>query len=553
MKKRLIALSIIAITLMATGCKKDTNVFSINATINNFSSDAKVYIDAVNFSCWHSGDAIMINDITGTIDVLSNNNRKGTIASTTEPTAEDDNYYAIYPANAVTSTTVGPTATIHLPSMQKCIIGDDGKQVINAIMGAQGTTKLNFYNLCALLKVKLPASLNVTDIYVTTFTNDGDTRVKTNQRLWGNGTVRFNGEGVRPTLSPLSRSEELVNGVVDGGDTIYLHVVDHPSDGIYYITVPEVRGVNYEVRVNYIVAGSNQNYFYQVIKRQSGNQNQLLANQIGVVDFGSITQPEPTNPDPNDFIPGIYSVSETKKVNFAKGNMVYSFPGSVAPADADNYNWSFHTTQYTTAGIVYADEDENIPNTTSEYSKYSVNMGVFPNNNNYSSATFYDWGNYIDITKWFTLSLAEWQYLLYTRPVSFARFAKVQVDGANGLLLFPDEFLWPNDNLTQPTSLNNASAAFSQINYTPAQFSKLEEAGCVFLRANGHITHNGGTNIEDEGAGLYWTSDCTFAHGNTSNSFIYFDNSYISPTHDLPHENVQGGFGLCVRLARLAE
>lgn len=548
MKKRLIALSIIAITLMATGCKKDTNVFSINATINKFSSDAKVYIDADKFSCWHSGDAIKINDITGTIDVLSNYDRKGTIASTTEPTAEDDNYYAIYPADAVTSTTVGATATIHLPSMQKCIIGSDGKQVINAIMGAQGKAKLNFYNLCALLKVQLPTNLNVTDIYVTTFTTDGNNaRVKTNKRLWGNGTVTFNGEGARPTLSALNRSTttELNGAPNDGGDTIYLHVVDRPSDGIYYITVPEVTGVNYEVRVNYTVAGTDQNYFYQVIKRQSGNSNQLLANQIGVVDFGSITIPEPTNPDPNDFIPGIYSVSPTKKVNFAKGNLVYW------PAASSN-QWTYNVNQYTTSGHSVTTQGNTPTGGSSEYPKMSArnNNGVIVDDNGYGSATsFADWGeNYIGAA-WFTLSAEEWTYLLNTRPVSFARYAKVQVNGANGLLLFPDEFIWPDDNITKPANLNSATADFSQRNFSIDELSALEAAGCVFLRANGTLTHTGNPRVENEGTGFYWTSDYTAGQTQTT-TYLYFGAGSVSTTGNTQNHE---GTGMCVRLARLAE
>lgn len=563
MKKRLIALSIIAITLMATGCKKDTNVFSINATINNFSSDAKVYIDDDNFSCWHSGDAIMINDITGTIDVLSNNDRKGTIASTTEPTAEDDNYYAIYPADAVTSTTVGTTANIHLPAMQKCIIGSDGKQVINAIMGAQGTTKLNFYNLCALLKVKLPTGLNVTDIYVTTFTTgDNNARVKTNKRLWGNGTVTFYGEGVRPRLSNLKRSTttELNGAPNDGGDTIYLHVVDHPSDGIYYITVPEVTGVNYEVRVNYKVNATvnnvNQNFYYHIIKRQSGNNNQLLANQIGVVDFGSITIPEPTNPDPNDFNPGLYSISSTEKVNFAKGNLVFNVTANSTGSDAHTYYWSFNTTQNGTVGYDLTMSGNYPSSGTSEYCKMSVNNGVFPDNNgSYNHATFYDWGKYInqmtqttDDDLWFTLSKTEWSYLLYTRGVSYARFAKVQVDGANGLLLFPDEFLWPDDAITQPTNLNSATANFSQRNFTINEFSALEAAGCVFLRANGYYDHENPANSYNLTFGYYWTRDF---EGNQTHSYLYFDNAIISPTSN--NAQLQAGYALCVRVARRAE
>lgn len=175
----------------------------------------------------------------------------------------------------------------------------------------------------------------------------------------------------------------------------------------------------------------------------------------------------------------------------------------------------------------------------------------------YSGATFYDWGNYInEVTPsisednlWFTLSRAEWAYLLYTRGVSYARFAKVQVEGANGLLLFPDEFLWPNDNLTQPTALNDASAAFTQIEYTAAQFSELEDAGCVFLRANGYIEHNGHNPTHaDQTYGYYWTNDFD---GNQTHSYLYFDEDIISPNSN--NAQMHAGYAMCIRLARRAE
>ena len=570
MKKRLIALSIIAITLMATGCKKDTNVFSINATINNFSSDAKVYIDGYNFSCWQRGDAVLVNGEPGTISNTNNGGHTGKIALENEPTTTT--LYSIYPATNATYNSTNNTYSVHLPAMQKCIIGSDGKQVINAIMGAQGEDKLDFYNLCALLKVKLPASLNVTDIYVTTFTTgDNNARVKTNKRLWGNGTVTFNGAGERPTLSNLNRSTttELNGAPNDGGDTIYLHVVDHPSDGIYYITVPEVIGVNYEVRVNYKVNATvnnvNQNFYYHIIKRQSGNNNQLLANQIGVVDFGSITIPEPTNPDPNDFNPGLYSISSTEKVNFAKGNLVFNVTANSTGSDAHTYYWSFNTTQNGTAGYNLTMDGNTPIGGTSEYCKMSVNQGVFPDNNGgYNHATFYDWGNYINLMTqttdddlWFTLSKTEWAYLLYTRGVSYARFAKVQVVGANGLLLFPDEFLWPDDAIIPPTNLNSATANFSQRNFTINEFSALEAAGCVFLRANGYYDHNNpaqphsltpNDDTPNYPFGYYWTRNF---EGNQTHSYLYFDNAIISPTSN--NAQLQAGYALCVRVARRAE
>lgn len=551
MKKRIILFALAAATLIAAGCKKDGDKTLIKATINEFTTNSKVFVDTQNFSCWMSGDNVLVNDQTGTIGNTYNNGRTGQIALDNEPTAP---LYSIYPADAATINTTNGTAQIHLPSMQKCIV-QDGHQVVNALMGAQGEDKLDFYNLCALLKVVVPVGLNVTDIYVTTFTETSD-GTTSDILLWGNGTVTFNGIGQRPTLSALTRTQPSANTPLDGGDTVYLHVIDLTSDGVYYITVPKVENTNFKVWVNYKVEGSDQNYFYCATKQQSGNTNCLNANEIGFVNFADIVPPTPSNPDPNDFIPGIYSISSTEKVNFAKGNLVFDV--TTAGNDGDDYTWSFNTTQYTSVGYNIEMHGNTPQSGTSEFCKMSVGLGVFPNNDGgYSGANFYDWGNYINnqtpnITeddKWFTLSRNEWAYLLYTRGVSYARFAKVQVEDANGLLLFPDEFLWPNDNLEQPTALNDASAAFTQIEYTAAQFSELEDAGCVFLRANGYYDHSGHAHHHNADFGYYWTSD--FDGDNHTHSYLYFDEGEISPNGD--NERIQAGYALCIRVARRAE
>ena len=555
MKKAFIALAFVAATLLTVSCKKDNVAFSIKATINNYTHDTKVYVDDDNFSCWATGDEVKINNITGSIASTTNGGHHGTINSESEV---EPTFYAVYPASAVTSQSVTASGTtIHLPSMQKCIV-EGGHQVVNAIMAAQGETELDFYNLCALLKVKVPADLHVTDIYVTTNTQSGDASTPSGIRLWGNGTVTFNDNGARPTLSALTRTQPSASTPLDGGDTVYLHVIDLTSDGVYYITVPKVENTNFKVWVNYKVEGSDQNYFYCATKQQSGNTNCLNANEIGFVNFADIVPPTPSNPDPNDFIPGIYSISSTEKVNFAKGNLVFDV--TTAGNNGHNYSWSFNTTQYNTVGYNIVMNGNEPQRGTSEFSKMSVNNGVFPNNNGYGSLgpdNYYDWGNYInEVTPsisednlWFTLSRTEWAYLLYTRGVSYARFAKVQVEGANGLLLFPDEFLWPNDNLTQPTALNVASAAFTQINYTAAQFSELEEAGCVFLRANGYVEHNGHNPTHaNQTYGYYWTRDFD---GNQTHSYLYFDNSSISPNDN--NATVHAGYALCIRVARRAE
>lgn len=571
MKNRLSTLLLITATLLVAGCNKDVNTITIKAHIHDYNSDSKVYVDASNYSSWILGDQVAINSTIATVSGLSNRNHTGTISLPEDQELAEINY-AVYPADAVTST-AGVTAsgtTVHLPSMQKCVLDANGHQVINALMASQGGTTMDFYNLCALLKVQVPVDLHVTDIYVTTFVTNGE-NTTSGGLLWGNGTITFPENGARPQLSSLTKSQPVAGGIKDGGDTVYLHVVENTSDGVYYIAVPAVSDINFKIWVNYKNTatdqyGNNQNFYYCSIKKQSGNCNTLNANQIGVVDFSDIDIPDPTNPDPRDFNPGIYSVSDDMKVNFAKGNLIYHVGSS--GSDGTGYYWTYHTQQYTCDGYnITMSHGNPASGSHSEYAKMCLQMNngtvvAYPDNNGqYNNASFYDWGNFInnqtpeDQTddRWFTLSLQQWSYLLYTRNVSYARFAKVQVNGANGLLLFPDEFLWPDDAIAQPANLNNATSSYTAAghNYTVAEFETLEEAGCVFLKANGYFAHNNSTadDVLDADAGCYWTSD--FDNSEQTTSYLYFNNTYIAPNSTAPQHHQ--GYAHNIRLARQAD
>ncbi|MBQ0129484.1 MAG: hypothetical protein KBT57_06560 [bacterium] len=99
--------------------------------------------------------------------------------------------------------------------------------------------------------------------------------------------------------------------------------------------------------------------------------------------------------------------------------------------------------------------------------------------------------------KWRTLtgnpatgSKGEWEYIVKERAVNYHHYAYVKVDGEAGLLLFPDVFTWPSVSdvdLPAPTTFDKASSTCNDLDYTPAQFVYLENAGCVFLPTPGYI------------------------------------------------------------------
>ena len=120
-----------------------------------------------------------------------------------------------------------------------------------------------------------------------------------------------------------------------------------------------------------------------------------------------------------------------------------------------------------------------------------------------------------------SLSEEEWTYLLNARTASTindvenARFVKCTFDTKRGLLIFPDDFVWPGRAGSAPdaSAINNASANYDTT--IPRQYAnELIYRGCVFLQADGFVT--GGNVRSANVAGNYWTSTTK----STSQSYI---------------------------------
>ena len=231
------------------------------------------------------------------------------------------------------------------------------------------------------------------------------------------------------------------------------------------------------------------------------------------------------NPMDEGALPGLYSVSATKKVRFSKGNLQYTKSTS---------KWSFMEHQYDiveTADVRsdYTDEDvvslfgwgtSGYPHRANCYQPWSTDQ----TNNNYhaynngSYGLFNetgqaDWG-YNAITNggntvnngWRTLTKDEWVYVFNTRSASTvngtanARFAKAQVAGVHGVILFPDSYTHP-DGVALPIGINAiGDAGWNGNNYTADKFELMESNGAVFLPAAGYRE------------GLYYSTSIPFIH-----------------------------------------
>ncbi|MBQ8056670.1 MAG: hypothetical protein IJ270_07670 [Paludibacteraceae bacterium] len=224
------------------------------------------------------------------------------------------------------------------------------------------------------------------------------------------------------------------------------------------------------------------------------------------------------------FLPGVFSVSDSTKVQFSQGNLQYQ---------ASTDTWRFAEHQYDMVGIGYGltDDEEDcyvggtvLNSDNREISpKYNGWIDLFgwgtgdnptkvsTNYEDYS--IFEDWGdneisnggNVSDA--WFTLSYDEWDYLLNDRPNASSKKGVAMVNGVNGLVLLPDD-------------CNLQIGA----NYNSSEWKKMEEAGAVFLPAAGYRDFgNNGIYVDDCGEiGYYWTYNYDYTEGSYTSEEFWF-------------------------------
>lgn len=224
--------------------------------------------------------------------------------------------------------------------------------------------------------------------------------------------------------------------------------------------------------------------------------------------------------------PCLFSVSGAKKVRFSQGNLQYTKSTGV---------WSFMEHQYDIVetlnqlvGNDYADQDvvSLFCYGTSGYDYGATIYQPWSTTNSYAQccgSNLYDidqadWGyNAIanggnkENSGWRTLTRNEWSYLFNTRTASTvnnvanARYAKAQVAGVHGVILFPDSYTHP-DAVGLPTGINvTGDAGWNGNNYTANDFELMEINGAVFLPAAGY--RMGQPRVSNVGSELqYWTS-----------------------------------------------
>lgn len=193
-------------------------------------------------------------------------------------------------------------------------------------------------------------------------------------------------------------------------------------------------------------------------------------------------------PGTSEDMHGEFSVSVSRKVIFAPGNLQYQ---------ASTQTWRFAENQYDVIGM----DNENISDTYSGW----IDMFLWGTGDNptniYESETFVDWGiNKIGsdaANTWRTLSSDEWNYLFTDRENASNLYGSATVNEQAGIIVLPD-------NTKLSVGFNAGMNGYFQNKYSDTEWQVIEDEGAIFLPAAGYGYH--GWMNEIGGSGNYWSS-----------------------------------------------
>ena len=255
---------------------------------------------------------------------------------------------------------------------------------------------------------------------------------------------------------------------------------------------------------------------------------------------------EPQEPTP---VVGVFSVGEGKTVTFSPGNLQYH------PA---NDEWRFAANQADYVGSANSNISATYNGWIDLFGWGTGNAPTKSSTDYIDYQTFVDWGtNQIGSdapNTWRTLSKDEWVYIFYNRPNAQSLFALGSVNGVNGTIILPDNWTTPagvsfvastTNGLSWQGSdyFNSNGTNYGDNTYTSEQWSKMEQAGAVFLPSSGY---RWGTVVYGVGyVGYYWSS--------TENNAVYAYDVYFSSSYLFPQNGYDRILGFSVRLVKDVE
>ncbi len=373
--------------------------------------------------------------------------------------------------------------------------------------------------------------------------------------------ITTNAENPQKDGFSITKEKESANARTRGtGDDTYIFFIRH-SDPNGVLLVKDLTITTPEQQGEWIVIPNVSGNSYMLAGLESGTTYEVMVEPV--YDGGTTGSRSPitvftTIGEETDPVEGEFSVSATKKVQFAKGNLRYE-------GDTEGYEaeWSMAKQQYEVLGEANIDAGayESTPaylkdllcwSTTNNY--YGVSNYYWRDDDvaaQYFQGDFVDWGEnpalIADLGEgWSTLSKDEWTYLLTEREnadklQSFAIISYKEGEedvSVKGLILLPDD--WTGD---EPAAT-----------YTAETWKTLEAAGAVFLPVTGHLwsyeDENGRTQTVINGIdviGNYWTSTPA---GDKSDYYAFAARFNLNDSELTPNAETERRLGCAIRLVK---
>ena len=225
---------------------------------------------------------------------------------------------------------------------------------------------------------------------------------------------------------------------------------------------------------------------------------------------------------------GVFSVSDTKKVIFSKGNLRYYHSGVSSESHWMIDNYQVNSVSYGSSGQFQHDYYGSI---IGHFAWGAWIEGEDPIGGGHSGS---DWDAGIPADKqaaigpdWFVLSTDEWYYLLENttkRPQS--RYLHANIANTKGLILFPDNWISTVDHA------NEAQGDYIDVDWSTWQ--NMEAAGAVFLVSNGYFDTKkedaAGVEISaNNESGYYWATKVQEGY-TTMYECLSIMSGYVSPS-----------------------
>ena len=512
MKKTFLVAALALLTVGMVSCKKEENNISKLRFTATMESGAKTSLSGQNLT-WDQDEKIVVFGTTGSgIFAVDPDESDASVATFACESGEPGSgpFKAFYPQTLSTD-----GVNIFFPAVQSTT----GNFANYPMYAESSTTDLLFKNICSVLRLNLQKNnASVTKIQIVT-----------DHYQTGTFQVQMNEAGV-PELVPANTNNHTKIVTLEFDDPVSIATA---RDFFIYL----IPGSYQHIVIN-LYNGSN--LFASKTFHSTTSPLQFNRSAQKSLTFGN----DQLSYDQTGALSGLFTVnSNGKKVMFSKSNLFYN---------PTSNNYSFKDEQYISA--LFSSSSTMISGRyfyqsgSKYYNMLSEDISLLGSAvAQQTSFNVVNGGGLAAANDWFCMSPSEWRYLINLRDVNFHRYTHVRVIQGNsyrksGLMLFPDDFVWPLDQSKMPTRFDVfALTDWNSKEITYADWKVLESAGCVFLPVTGRVDRSTNPSymwISDYSSvsnarGYYWTSTSGLNTWFTSKSITFPGNQDGLNSRDL--------------------